>query len=241
MAKPFSELRERLLKAGIAPRHIRRYLGELSEHLADLKAEEIDAGRNRTDAEATAFLRLGTTDELAKAMIDQRQFQAWSARAPWAIFGLAPILLLSGAWFVALFILWSGWQMFLPEAETPFGGGPHYGSVNIYFQLGRMIYFFAPFVIGWAIGLLAIRQRLKAVWPSIGLVLLAYFAGTAHVHANRKEVLNGVGHISIGFGFGPSGQSISQGLAHILVILAVTALPCIIWRLRQAHSFRTPI
>jgi hypothetical protein len=237
MVKPFSELRERLLKSGVAPRHVRRYLAELSEHLADLKAEEIAAGRDRTDAEATALLRLGTTDELAKAMIDQRQFQAWSTRAPWAIFGLAPILLLSAAWFVALFILWSGWQMFLPEAETPFGG-LHYGFVNIYFQLGRMIYFFAPFVIGWAIGLLAIRQRLKAVWPSIGLVLLAYFAGTAHVHANRKEVLNGVFHIRMGFGFGPSGQSISQGLVHILVILSVTLLPYVVWRLRQIFFLR---
>lgn len=234
MVKLFSELRERLLKAGIAPRHIRRYLRELSEHLADLKSEETAAGRNRTDAESAALLRLGTTDELAKAMIDQRQFQAWSVRAPWAIFGLAPILLLSGAWSVALFILWSGWQMFMPQAETPFGVGPHDGFVNLYFQFGRMIYYFAPFVIGWAIGLLAIRQRLKSVWPVIGLVLLAYLGATAHVHANRKEVLNGVGHISMGFAFASSGQSISQGLIRILIILGITLLPYVAWRLRQS-------
>src|ERR1700740_1459704 len=41
MVKPFSDLRERLLKSGVAPRHVRRYLGELSEHLADLQAEEM--------------------------------------------------------------------------------------------------------------------------------------------------------------------------------------------------------
>lgn len=238
MAKPFSELRERLLKAGVAPRHIRRYLGELSEHLADLKSEEIAAGRDRTEVEAAALLRLGSTAELAKAMIEQPRFRAWSARAPWAIFGLAPMLLLSAAWFVALFILWSGWQMFLPEAETPFGGGSHSGFVNLYFQFGRMIYFFSPFVIGWAIGLLAIRQRLKAVWPAIGLLLLAYLAGTAQVHANRKEVLGGLGHISMGFGFGPSGQTISQGVVHILVIFSVTLLPYIVWRLQRAFFVR---
>jgi hypothetical protein len=238
LVKPFSELRERLLKAGVAPRHIRRYLHELSEHLADLKAEEIAAGRNRTDAATAALLRLGTTDELARAMIDQRQFQAWSVRAPWAIFGLAPILLLSGAWFVALFILWSGWQMFMPQAETPFGGSPHDGFVNLYFQFGRMIYYFSPFAIGWAIGILAIRQRSKSVWPAIGLVLLAYLGGTARVHANHKQVLSGVGHISMGFGFASSGQSISQGLMRVLVILGITLLPYVAWRLRQAFFLR---
>ncbi len=29
MEKPFNELRERLLRAGVAPRHVRRYLSEL--------------------------------------------------------------------------------------------------------------------------------------------------------------------------------------------------------------------
>ena len=44
MSKPFGELRERLLRAGVAPRHVRRYLNELDDHLADLRAEEERAG-----------------------------------------------------------------------------------------------------------------------------------------------------------------------------------------------------
>ena len=106
MAKPFNELRERLLRAGIAPRHVRRYLSELTDHLADLSAAEERAGRRPAEAESAALIKLGTTDDLAKAMIQQRQFQSWSVRAPWAAFGLAPLLLLSSAWIVALSILW---------------------------------------------------------------------------------------------------------------------------------------
>src|SRR5438270_12767670 len=34
MAKPFHELRERLLRAGVPPRHVRRYLTELADHPA---------------------------------------------------------------------------------------------------------------------------------------------------------------------------------------------------------------
>jgi hypothetical protein len=124
MPKPFNELRERLLRAGVAPRHVRRYLTELADHLADLRVEEEGAGRGRAEAESAALIRLGSTDNLAKAMIGQRQFQAWSARAPWAVFGLAPLLFLSAAWFIALLILWSGWQIFVPGADTPFWRSP---------------------------------------------------------------------------------------------------------------------
>jgi hypothetical protein len=236
MAKPLDELRERLLRAGVAPRHVRRYLTELTEHLADLKAEEERTGRSRAEAEMAALARLGSMDELAAAMTGERRLQSWSARAPWAMFGLAPIAALAAAWFIALFILWSGWHMFLPEAETPFRGGPLYGFENIYFQFGRMIYFYSPFFIGWSIGLIAARQRLAAIWPGIALALIAFFAGTAQVHASRTAVQNGVGHISMGFGFGASGQGLSDGLVHIAVILSVTALPYLIWRWHSARG-----
>src|SRR6266849_9460924 len=154
MAKPFHELRERLLRAGVAPRHVRRYLTELADHLAELKAEEERSGRSRADAESAALIRLGGMDDLAKAMIEQRQFQSWCARAPWAMFGLAPLFLLAAAYFVACFILWSGWKMFLPGTNTPFV--PIDGLANFYFQVGRLIYFSAPIFIGWAIGLVAV-------------------------------------------------------------------------------------
>ena len=132
MAKPFHELRERLLRAGVAPRHVRRYLTELTDHLADLQAEEERAGRSRADAESAALVRLGGMDDLARAMIEKRQFQSWCVRAPWAMFGLAPLCLLSGAWCVALFILWSGWRIFLPGADTPFV--QLHGLANLYFR-----------------------------------------------------------------------------------------------------------
>jgi hypothetical protein len=235
MAKPFHELRERLLRAGIAPRHVGRYLSELADHWADLRAEEERAGRSRADAEAAALLRLGGVDDLAKAMIEQRQFQSWCIRAPWAIFGLAPIFVLAGSYFVALLILWSGWKIFLPGADTPFGTRVH-GIANFYFGVGRLIYYGAPILIGWGIGIIAARQRLKAVWPTVGLVLIAWIGGTAQVHASRTAVPGGFGHISMGFAHGASMPGVFDGLSHALVILSLTVLPYLIWRLQKAHS-----
>ncbi|MGH9502206.1 MAG: hypothetical protein ACRD20_05085 [Terriglobales bacterium] len=244
MAKPFAkpchELRERLLRAGVAPRHVRRYLSELDDHFADLRAEEEGAGRSRADAESAALVRMGTMDDLARAMIEQRQFQSWSGRAPWAIFGLAPLLLLAGAYFVACFYLWFGWKIFLPGANTPFGGrvqGPIYGFENIYFQAGKFYYFLAPVLVGWGVALVAARQRVKAIWPTVGLVLLAGMGGTAHIQASRTEVPRGLGHISMGFfAIGSPAQGIYDGLFHALVILSLTMLPYMIWRLNKIYS-----
>ncbi len=234
MAKPFDELRERLLRAGVAPRHVRRYLGELADHLADLREEEERIGRSRADAESEALIRLGGMDDLFSAMTERLQLRSWCARAPWAMFGLAPLFLLAGAYFVACLILWSGWRIFLPGAGTPFVQID--GFAIFYFGVGRWLYFGAPILVGWGIGLIACRQRFKAVWPAVGLVLVALVGSAAQVHASRPAVPGGAGHVSMDFALGPSVQGISYGLLHALVILSLMMLPCLIWRLLRARA-----
>ena len=246
MAKRFHELRERLLRAGVAPRHVRRYLTELGDHLADLKAEEERAGRHGEAAESAALARLGGVDELSRAMIEQRQLQSWSARAPWAVFGLGPLLVLAGVWSVALFFLWLGWQHFLPGADTPFGRRPgiHHllESANVYFQLDRALFFGGPILVGWAMALAAGRQRVKVVWPAAGLFLVALLGSTAQVHAARMGVAGGR-HIGMSFTFAHFAMSPVNATASIvpfgwfdaLAILSLTAVPYLIWRLHRAH------
>ncbi len=235
MPKPFHELSERLLRAGVAPRHVRRYLRELHDHLADLRADELHSGRSAADAESAALARLGSMDDLAKAMIDQRHFQSWFARAPWATFSLAPGLALAAAWAVALFILWSGWQMFLPNAATPFGTGHFrfFDLPNLYFQLGKAIYFFAPVLVGWCIGLIAIRQRAKSTWPLIGLAIVALMDDTLGVYGYRGP--GNVAHVSMGLGVTWGAQGIPYELLYTLILLSIMAAPYWVWRLRQAY------
>jgi hypothetical protein len=234
MAKQFSELRERLLRAGVAPRHVRRYLGELTDHLADLKAEERQAGRSRVEAEAAAMARLGGMDELAEAMIGRRELQSWSVRAPWATFGVAPLLVLAGAWYVALFMLWSGWNVFLPGSDTPFVRVQ--GLAMLFFGIGRLIFFGAPILVGWGVGLMAARQRLKAVWPVASLMLIALIGGMGRVYVSRTPVAGGLGHVGMSFRAG--SQSVPDTPVHALVILLITALPYFVWRLQKAHAVR---
>jgi len=170
--------------------------------------------------------------------VEQRQFQSLCVRAPWAMFGLGPLFLLAVAWFVALLILWSGWKIFLPGADTPFVPTDDMREV-CYFNIGRSLYFGAPILIGWGIGLVAIRQRSKAFWPTVGLVPIALIAGTAQVHASRTAVPVGLGHISMNFILGHSVHGVPDGLLHVLLILSITLLPWVVGRLQKALYLST--
>jgi hypothetical protein len=166
---------------------------------------------------------------------DSRSFQAWCVRAPWAIFGLAPIFLLAMAYFVACLYLWSGWKIFLPGADTPFGG-PIYGIRNIYFQAGKFYYFGAPVLVGWATALTAVRQRVKSVWLVVGLILIAWMGSTAQIRASRTAVHGGFGHIRMDFPLSASLQSVYQSPLHALTILSLTVLPYLIWLVLKNQS-----
>jgi hypothetical protein len=63
MVFPFERLRDRLLTAGVSPRHVRRYTAELSDHITDLEAEARSAGHPQPGE--SALERLGRPDDLA--------------------------------------------------------------------------------------------------------------------------------------------------------------------------------
>jgi hypothetical protein len=226
----FSQLQDRLLRAGIAPRHVRRYLSELSDHLADLTVEEQVRGLSPSDARTAALARLGTPDTLANAMLAQPRLQSLTARAPWAVFSLTPVLLLAALWFLSLCLLRLGWHLFMPSAVTPFGHGPlHFSDPqNIYFQLNRALYLAGPTLIGWCMVLMAVRQRSKAIWPVLSLTILTVLAATSQVQANRLAVPSGLGHIRVDFALRPAAQN-----EYALVVLLIALAPYLLWNLRS--------
>ena len=229
MLKLFLEIEERLLRAGVAPRHVRRYLRELGDHFADLKAEEMRAGRGTKEAESAALTRLGKAEDLARAMIEQRHFQSWCGRAPWAVFGLGSLAALGASYFVALTILWTGWQIFLPGVQSPFAARLNVLSMA-YFGLGRYLYWLAPVLTGWAIALLAARQRSKIWWPLVGVVVAAFLGSTAGVHVTAPGAGEAAGQVRMRLAVGPAVWTDAGRFWKFVVLATVSVGPYLVWR-----------
>src|SRR5258706_314220 len=167
---PFDVVAEALLKGGIAPRHVRRYVRELDEHLDDLMAHQRAAGYNGEDTASTAGARLGSDTELAHAMLDQPGMRSWPARLPWLVFLLLPPLLAAviglGLYVAAYLIGYGapGLVTFLPLSESALVGFSTAAMTAVQ-ALG------APAIAALLV-VMAQRQRLKQACPLLGIVLL---------------------------------------------------------------------
>jgi hypothetical protein len=164
------------------------------------------------------------------------RFESWCAKAPWAMFVVAPMFLLAASHFVACMILWSGWRMFLPDMDTPFVR--IHGAAVFYFGVGRMLYYTSPLLIGWVVGIVAVRRRMKLIWPIASLSLIALIAATAQVKT-FAHVPGQAGNVRIDLTILHGGYAVSSALESALAILFWLALPALIWRIytgRFTHS-----
>jgi len=101
----FDAIQERLLKCGVAPRHVRRYIGELDDHFTQLAAQLHRGGCGIEEARSQARTRLGDDAQLVSAMLELPGIRAWSARAPWLVFSAIPPAMTFVVFLVPLFFV----------------------------------------------------------------------------------------------------------------------------------------
>jgi hypothetical protein len=161
MSAQFEALEARLLRGGVAPRHVKRFLRELDEHLADIADAQTAAGHDAPAVAAHARAALGPDDELADAMLKQRDFRSFSARFPWFVFGVMPVLTL------ALVVPWHIPALaVLSKLSAP----------TLFPTLAEMVSFTGNFFLVPAIGLLFVlvarRQCFSLVWPVVSTAII---------------------------------------------------------------------
>jgi hypothetical protein len=259
MPEPFEPLRETLLRAGVAPAHVRRYVRELCDHFSDLVSEELEAGRSPDEASAVARARLGRDDALAEAMLVQPSLRSWTGRAPWATLVVGPFLLLIAAWILACFgiVFLVGWPadpnnlgprpVWLPPEWLPRTWQAPIGTALLdLVQVG------GPLLIASWVALLAAGQRSRLIWPLLGCVVVALLGATLvwDAHWPAVDPRDPLGRISFSISMGFRGvpraflrgaafnlADWSQGLPLVALSLAVSA--AVYWTARRA-SWRPP-
>jgi hypothetical protein len=177
----FDILRERLLRAGVAPRHVRRYLRELQEHHDDLLRAELSSGASPQAAHDAAWARLGTDEGLVQSMLQRPELRSRAARFPALAFGAVPVLGWIGA-PIALHLFLS----LLPEGSRQTKVDD--GFIAVYhaatFAYTRLL----PVVLGVILLHLAANRRLRLLWPVVGAGAIDVLAGTLTVYSSPGQL-----------------------------------------------------
>jgi hypothetical protein len=75
-------LQKELLRCGIAPRHVRRTVSELSDHYDDLVEEALHDGASRIEAHAYANQVIGEIADIGAAVRARPELRSWAFRFP---------------------------------------------------------------------------------------------------------------------------------------------------------------
>jgi hypothetical protein len=229
MSKLFDELRERLLRDGIAPRRVRRYIAELEDHLNELRTEE--------GSEAAALARLGSAEELAKPMLHRPEFRSWTARAPWAAMVLGPTLTMIATGYALWFGVIQLMLFYRGIAALPGGVWPM-PLQNLVHAAAAFTVLILPLMIGWAAAAIATRQRLRPLWPLIGLVLFAVVTGTFGIEFSFARTPAELSEFGFGFSWlapkaqgnvSPMDISPVRWIANVVLLVG----PYLGWRFRS--------
>lgn len=219
MPDPFEPLRERLLRAGVRPATAGRYVRELRDHMDDAAAALEAGGLPAPQAREHARLRLGDIDALAAPMISDRRFHSWTARAPWAVFLLAPLL--GYAAVVALL------AVALALATSP-GAAP--GWFDAASRAARhFASLAAPLAAAWMLAFTALRQRSRALWPLLGMGLTIVMAAATELRVQLPSPAQG-GEVALALA--------APSASRMAALLAAAAVPLLLLGRRGLSDLR---
>jgi hypothetical protein len=190
---PFELVAEQLLKGGVAPRHVRRYIGELNDHFTQLTAQLHRGGCDIEEAKSRALTRLGDDTQLVTAMLEVPGIRAWSARVPWLIFSIMPPALA----FITIAILFFAVGLISPLDDF---SGPlliwlpvSYGDFARYFvDASNLI--IAP-AVSALFAVTVFRQRLDRRWALLAAFSITILGPHASTYFSEQTA---VGHLGQG-------------------------------------------
>ena len=232
---PFEAVAETLLKGGVAPRHVRRYVRELDDHLGDLIAQQRQAGYDGEDARARARARLGEDAELAQAMLNQPGLRSWPARLPWLVFvALPPIVTILAIMpiFLLFYFLGDGAEKISVVTAIP----PGWLRAVAQVVLAAINVLAVPAIVT-LFAVLARRQRLALLWPLLGVAVLALLMPQFSYQFGRPFVPHS-GSISVGMGLAFLHDGWDHTVRHwptVTAQYALMALP-VLWLLRARRA-----
>jgi hypothetical protein len=231
----FYWLRERLVREGVAPKHVRRTIAELRDHHTDLFAEAFARGCSVEDAEREASTRLGDEDFLAAEVLARPELRTWAYRWPWIAYGVTPTLLLVLA-FVALLLLLglshvarTDQGTFSARWGSPAAVWSVFGAMRLFYSVGL------PVVLAGACCFVAGQRGVASRWPLMGVVIASVVGAALHFNIVWPHGPEANGALSLQLTVPPFPGS-GDAMLRAVATCAVTLGPFLWWRKRLGRS-----
>lgn len=197
-------LRENLLRAGVSPRHVERYLRELTEHRDDIAEHLRRTGLSPDVAQVQAEHRLGGRDALLLPMLADLRFRSPAARWPALFYLVLPLALQAALVIVGVLTLLLAANTELRPAITDLGSGM------------ALVLLISPILIAWLTLLAARRRRASLRWPVLGAFIGAALASALQLGVTLPAS-DAAGRISLTLGIPP--------LLPVLLLVLLSLLP----------------
>lgn len=213
MADRFSELQEKLLRAGVGPRYIQRALVEIETHFAQLIEEELNRGASDAEARLKAGRRLGSNEVLVQGYAARPELRAWSRRWPAIWFTLMALV----SYFVllasSLAIVCAGAELmrdYLHQIHIA-------PKVTLRIDLAAriLLLWLYPWCVAGMFAVLAYRRRAALRWPVTGIIVLSVFASLVNV---TVMFTGGMNPGEFGAGIGISTKALAEPLMHAMLL-----------------------
>jgi hypothetical protein len=231
----FSLLAEKLLRSGVAPKHVGRLVEELGSHLAALQEEESNAGKAIEQARASGRERLGSDEMLIGSMSARPELLSWGAKQPFLTCALAPVfvLVMTAVAFLLLAAAFiGGAHLFSSNSSTQ--GGPPALIRGAFEVLLALVTHVAPIVCCAVLARYAATRRLKLTWAWVGVSLTAVLGTTWNLNLHWPHGVER-GAIGAGIGFSTTGPALAAFVARCLSAIAAAML-MLLFRRRISSS-----
>lgn len=226
----FSALRERLLRAGVAPKHVRRTVTELEAHRQDILLELRDRGVPAAQAEVEARARLGSDDTLAASVLARPELRSWARKRPWAAFAIVPVVS-----FVAAFALWAVVFIVLVEQLKSVLGMSLLDRAGVR-PIAEFLFSTAlwgmPVLVGGICLWFAGARRAGVAWPIVGVAIISLTAAAMNLTLEWPAPPD-VAKFSAGIGIG--SENALQVATRSALTMALVLVPFFAWRRRIAQ------
>src|ERR1700719_2279026 len=216
----FTNLREALLRTGVAGRQLQRALVEIEAHFQQLLDEERGHGHNDQEARIAAHKRLGTNETLVLSYAAHPELRAWSRRWPVVWFMDLPLIsyiVISAATLAGIAIIANQMPAYLR-------------TVHLEPQTTELIDLTARILLLWifpmsvfaTVAVFAYRRRVALLWPLSGIAVTSFFASLLNV---TLRFTGGATPGELGGGIGISPQTWPAQMMRAALLTALAVMP----------------